>query len=375
MIPALFTSTSISPLHASAKVRIDARSVSSRWRTSVCPAIPCATAVPFATLRTARMTRAPARANCRVVATPRPLEAPVTITVFPAMFREVGGGPVLCGHASNSAHMSISCSGLHRTATSARVHGASPRRPTLSVPRAAPPRDAPGPTESTTSRTVTANDVTAGSSTGYSLWARCPMSCCRSFGRHGMFEPSTQADEMKGHGLPVSPIGVRGVLRSVCVDEPLRDLGISGGARRVLPFEDRAVQRPAPGRCVHICVDGSFRDRHCGPTTEADDVRHGNTVPPTSRENNGCVRLRTDINERALPDLASRRHGGVCRHPLRAGRQSVFENDGAARVLHDLTGMAAAGASPPPAPGGHASIVESLTSDNSATRSPHVRRQ
>jgi hypothetical protein len=53
-----------------------------------------------------------------------------------------------------------------------------------------------------------------------------------------MFESSTQADEMKRHRLPVSPIGVRGVLRSVCVDEALRDLGIASGTGRVPPFED-----------------------------------------------------------------------------------------------------------------------------------------
>jgi hypothetical protein len=43
--------------------------------------------------------------------------------------------------------------------------------------------------------------------------------------------------------------------------------------------------------------------------------------------------------------------------PYAQDASSVFEDDGAACVLHDLTGMAAAGASPPPAPGGHASIV------------------
>jgi hypothetical protein len=69
------------------------------------------------------------------------------------------------------------------------------------------------------------------------------------------------------------------------------------------------------------------------------------------------VRLRTDILQvtqqtRTLGDLAE-----CDPDPYAQDASSVFEDDGATCVLHDLKGMAAAGASPPPAPGGHASIV------------------
>jgi hypothetical protein len=45
--------------------------------------MPAAARWPFSVLRTARTTRAPARASSRAVTRPRPLEAPVTTTVRP----------------------------------------------------------------------------------------------------------------------------------------------------------------------------------------------------------------------------------------------------------------------------------------------------
>src|ERR1019366_6061956 len=92
MIPALLMRMSTGPVHARAKARIDARSVSSSWRTSVRPPALRATSSPLATLRTARTTRAPTRASSWVVGTPKPLDAPVTITVLPVMS---GRSPVL----------------------------------------------------------------------------------------------------------------------------------------------------------------------------------------------------------------------------------------------------------------------------------------
>jgi len=99
------------------------------------------------------------------------------------------------------------------------------------------------------------------------------------FCRHRMFERGTQADEMQRHGLTVSSLDVRRVLRSVCIDEPLRELGISGGAGRVSPFEHGSVQRPTPRRRKHVCVDRSINHRHGRTATEAVIVTHGNTVP------------------------------------------------------------------------------------------------
>src|ERR1700736_3416140 len=82
MMPALFTRTS-APSIPSAKARTDARSCRSSLRTSTSPVIVAAAWVPLSTLRTAKIVLAPTRANSLAVTNPRPLLAPVTITVRP----------------------------------------------------------------------------------------------------------------------------------------------------------------------------------------------------------------------------------------------------------------------------------------------------
>src|SRR5882757_639387 len=83
MMPALLTRTSTLST-PSANARTDARSCRSSWRISTSPVIPDAAASPLAVLRTASTTLAPTRASSRAVTSPRPLLAPVTMTVRPA---------------------------------------------------------------------------------------------------------------------------------------------------------------------------------------------------------------------------------------------------------------------------------------------------
>src|ERR1700730_75894 len=82
MMPALFTSTS-APSIPSAKARTDARSCRSSLRTSTSPVMGAAAWVPLSLLRTAKIVWPPTRANSPAVTNPRPLFAPVTITVRP----------------------------------------------------------------------------------------------------------------------------------------------------------------------------------------------------------------------------------------------------------------------------------------------------
>ena len=81
MTPALLISTSMAPSHSSANAWMDARSARSSGRTSVSPAMPVEALWPFAVLRTARTTRAPAPASSRAATRPMPLLAPVTTIV------------------------------------------------------------------------------------------------------------------------------------------------------------------------------------------------------------------------------------------------------------------------------------------------------
>src|SRR3954453_10761006 len=83
MMPALLISTSTRSTR-SANARTERRSCRSSSRTSTLPVIPAAAWAPFAVLRTARIVVAPTRANSRAVTSPRPLFAPVTMTVRPA---------------------------------------------------------------------------------------------------------------------------------------------------------------------------------------------------------------------------------------------------------------------------------------------------
>src|SRR6476646_2650214 len=83
MMPALLTSTS-TPSTPSANERTDARSCRSSLRTSTSPVMVAAASSPLVVLRTARIVLAPTRASSRAVIRPRPLLAPVTITVRPA---------------------------------------------------------------------------------------------------------------------------------------------------------------------------------------------------------------------------------------------------------------------------------------------------
>src|SRR5262249_44669785 len=83
MMPALLISTS-TPSTPSAKARTDARSCRSSLRTSTSPVMEAAASSPFDVLRTARIVLAPTRASSRAVTSPKPLLAPVTITVRPA---------------------------------------------------------------------------------------------------------------------------------------------------------------------------------------------------------------------------------------------------------------------------------------------------
>src|SRR5258708_10801694 len=82
MMPALFTNTS-APSIPSAKARTDARSCRSSLWTSTSPVMVAAASSPLVVLRTAKIVLAPTRANSLAVTNPRPLFAPVTITVRP----------------------------------------------------------------------------------------------------------------------------------------------------------------------------------------------------------------------------------------------------------------------------------------------------
>src|ERR1700712_5291668 len=83
MMPALLISTSTASIE-SANARTEDRSCRSSLRTSTCPGIPAAAALPFSRLRTATITVAPTLASSLAVTSPRPLLAPVTMTVRPA---------------------------------------------------------------------------------------------------------------------------------------------------------------------------------------------------------------------------------------------------------------------------------------------------
>src|SRR4029079_3688260 len=82
MMPALLISKS-TPSTPSAKARTDARSCRSSLRTSTSPVMVAAALSALCVLRTAKFVWAPTRASSRAVTSPRPLLAPVMITVRP----------------------------------------------------------------------------------------------------------------------------------------------------------------------------------------------------------------------------------------------------------------------------------------------------
>src|ERR1017187_1727756 len=78
-------SRSIGPSQDLTKARTDSRLARSSFRTSVTPRIASAAFFPFFSSRTASTTRAPHSASTFAVAKPRPLLAPVIITILPAI--------------------------------------------------------------------------------------------------------------------------------------------------------------------------------------------------------------------------------------------------------------------------------------------------
>lgn len=93
-----------------------------------------------------------------------------------------------------------------------------------------------------------------------------------------MFERRAQTHEMQSHGLPVSTVGVRRMLRGVGIDEPLGHLGLPPGVVRMLLLECRAVQRPTPRSREHVRVHGAMRRGDEGTATKAPDLRHRHTA-------------------------------------------------------------------------------------------------